>query len=46
MKVDRLVEIIGADFYNEGVMAAEYLIRKADSLGLEHVNIVEYPIHN
>ena len=33
--------LIGADFYNEGVMAAEYLIRKADSLGLEHVNIVE-----
>ena len=33
--------LIGADFYNEGVMAAEYLIRKADSLGLEQVNIVE-----
>jgi simple sugar transport system substrate-binding protein len=33
--------LIGADFYKEGVMAAEYLIRKADSLGLEHVNIVE-----
>lgn len=33
--------LIGADFYNEGVMAAEYLIRKADSLGLEKVNIVE-----
>lgn len=33
--------LIGANFYNEGVMAAEYLIRKADSLGLEHVNIVE-----
>lgn len=33
--------LIGADFYNEGVMAAEYLIRKADELGLEHVNIVE-----
>ncbi len=33
--------VIGADFYREGVMAAEYLIRKADSLGLEHVNIVE-----
>lgn len=33
--------LIGADFYNEGVMAAEYLIRKADNLGLEHVNIVE-----
>ena len=33
--------LIGADFYSEGVMAAEYLIRKADALGLEHVNIVE-----
>ena len=33
--------LIGADFYNEGVMAGEYLIRKAVSLGLEHVNIVE-----
>lgn len=32
---------IGADFYNEGVMAAEYLIRKADSLGMESVRIVE-----
>ncbi len=33
--------LIGADFYREGVMAAEYLIRKADSLHLDHVNIVE-----
>lgn len=33
--------LIGADFYKEGVMAAEYLIRKADLLELEHVNIVE-----
>ena len=33
--------LIGADFYREGVMAAEYLIRKADSLGMEHVNVVE-----
>lgn len=33
--------LIGADFYKEGVMAAEYLIRKADSLGLDKVNIVE-----
>lgn len=33
--------LIGADFYQEGVMAAEYLIRKADALELEHVNIVE-----
>ena len=27
--------LIGADFYREGVMAGEYLIRKVDSLGLE-----------
>ena len=33
--------LIGADFYQEGVMAAEYLIRKADSMGLDSVNIVE-----
>lgn len=33
--------VIGADFYHEGVMAAEYLIRKADLLELEHLNIVE-----
>ena len=33
--------VIGADFYREGVMAAEYLLRKADSLGLEQVKIVE-----
>lgn len=33
--------IIGADFYNEGVKAAQYLIRKADSLNMDKVNIVE-----
>ncbi len=33
--------LIGADFYSEGVEAAKYLIRKADSLKMEHVNIVE-----
>ena len=33
--------LIGADFYHEGYMAGEYLIRKVDGLGLEHVNIVE-----
>lgn len=33
--------LIGADFYKEGVKAGEYLIRKADSLGLDQVNIVE-----
>ena len=32
---------IGADFYQEGVMAAEYLIRKADALGMDRVRIVE-----
>ena len=32
---------IGADFYKEGVMAAEYLIRKADSLGTDQLRIVE-----
>ena len=32
---------IGADFYQEGVMAAEYLIRKADSLEAESLHIVE-----
>ena len=33
--------LIGADFYEEGVKAGEYLIRKADRLGLDRVNIVE-----
>ena len=33
--------LIGADFYKEGMMAGEYLIRKADALGLDYVNIVE-----
>ncbi len=33
--------LIGADFYSEGVKAGEYLLRKADSLGLERGNIVE-----
>ena len=33
--------LIGADFYEEGRKAGEYLIRKADALGLEEVNIVE-----
>ena len=38
---DLTVCLIGADFYKEGVMAGEYLIRKADALGLEEVKIVE-----
>lgn len=33
--------VIGADFYSEGVMAGEYLIRKANRLGLTELNIVE-----
>ncbi len=33
--------LIGADFYQEGVMAAEYLLRKADDLGRDTLNIVE-----
>ncbi len=33
--------LIGADFYREGVMAAEYLKRKADDLGVEKLHIVE-----
>ena len=33
--------LIGADFYKEGVMAGEYLIRKADALKKDHLKIVE-----
>lgn len=33
--------LIGADFYQEGVMAGEYLVRKADKLGKDSLNIVE-----
>lgn len=40
-KEDLTACLIGADFYKEGVMAGEYLIRKADTLGLDRVNIVE-----
>ena len=32
---------IGADFYAEGRRAGEYLIRKADAMGTEHLNIAE-----
>ena len=32
---------IGSDFYREGVMAAEYLIRKAEQTGKDRINIVE-----
>ena len=32
---------IGADFYREGVMAAEYLKKKADELGKDKLRIVE-----
>ena len=40
-KEDLTTCLIGADFYNEGVMAAQYLKRKADALEMDHVNIVE-----
>ena len=33
--------IVGADFYAEGRRAGEYLIRKADAEGMEHVRIAE-----
>ena len=48
--MDRMIETpdeslyasyVGADFYAEGKKAGEYLIRKADALGLDHLNIVE-----
>ena len=32
---------VGADFYAEGVRAGEYLVRKADALGADHLRIVE-----
>ena len=48
--MDRMIETtddslytayVGADFYAEGRKAGEYLVRKADALGAEHMNIVE-----
>lgn len=48
--MDRMIETpdeslyasyVGADFYAEGKKAGEYLIRKADALGLDHLNIAE-----
>ncbi len=48
--MDRMIETtdeslytsyVGADFYAEGRKAGEYLIRKADALGAEHLNIAE-----
>lgn len=48
--VDRMVKTeddslytcyIGSDFTLQGVAAGEYLIRKADDLGAQHLNIVE-----
>ena len=35
------VSQIGADFYQEGVLAAQYLIRKADALGMKTLRIAE-----
>ena len=32
---------VGADFYAEGVRAGEYLVRKADAMGADHLRIVE-----
>ena len=40
-KDDLYVCLIGADFYQEGVSAAEYLLRKADRLGKDELHIVE-----
>ena len=48
--MDRMIETtdetlytsyVGADFYAEGRRAGEYLVRKADALNAEHMNIVE-----
>ena len=48
--MDRMIETaddslytayVGADFYAEGRKAGEYLIRKADALEADHLNIVE-----
>ena len=48
--MDRMIETadetlfasyVGADFYAEGRKAGEYLIRKADASGAEHLNIAE-----
>ena len=48
--MDRMIETqdnslyrayVGADFYAEGVRAGEYLIRKADAIGAEHLRIAE-----
>ncbi len=38
---DLYVSQIGADFYREGVMAAEYLLQNADSLGRDTLRIAE-----
>ena len=48
--MDRMIETqdeslyrayVGADFYAEGVRAGEYLVRKADAMGAEHLRIAE-----
>ena len=38
---DLYVSQIGADFYQEGVMAAEYLLKKKADMGQDTLNIVE-----
>ena len=48
--MDRMIETkdnslytayIGADFYAEGRKAGEYLVRKADAIGADHLRVVE-----
>ena len=41
--MDRMIDTsyVGADFYAEGRRAGEYLIRKADAMNAEHMNIAE-----
>ena len=41
---DLYISQIGADFYREGVMAAEYLLKKADDLKLDKLRIVEFSV--
>ena len=38
---DLIVGFVGSDFYEEGRRAGEFLIRKADRMGKDHLRIVE-----
>ncbi len=38
---DLFTAYVGADFYAEGRRAGEYLVRKADAMNAEHLNIAE-----